>query len=162
MPDSSAPHTAPIGAETAATVRAKETYEQLLALTDRIGGAYVNAYQKIALGIGDAQDTIVNADRSDWLKDLLSMPAATAGANGSKDAAKRAQQLTDALVGMSTTIGLAYVDAQEKAAIAAAECHEALAPAGATPLVRTIASARADLMREIVGAYASTAQRILA
>jgi hypothetical protein len=141
--------------------RAKEIYEELLGLADRIGAAYVNAYQKVTAGIGDAQDKFVSGEQADWLKNMSSMPAADAFANPPYDAAERAHELGEALVGMSTKIGLAYVDAQQQAALAAADCGEALTAAGASPLLKTIANARADLMREIVGAYASTAQVIL-
>jgi hypothetical protein len=141
--------------------RAKDVYEQLLGLADRIGAAYVNAYQKITAGIEAAQEMHPSADRSDWLKDMPSVPASAAGGDPLGNAADRAFQLTDALLDMSTKIGLAYVYAHEQAALAAADCREALAATGASPLVKTIACARAELTREIAGACASTARGIV-
>jgi hypothetical protein len=132
--------------------RAKDIYEQLLELADRIGAAYVDAYQKITVGTGDAHDRLVSADPSMWLKDMPSMAASVARANPPANAAEHANQVRDALLGMSAKIGLAYVDAHEQAALAAADCREALTARGASPLIKTIASARAELMREIVGA----------
>ena len=160
MLESSAPHNDSASHHATANDHARDTYEQLLALSDRIGAAYATAYQKIALGFSDAQDSLMTADRSDLVTDMLSM--STFGAHGAtpEGAAKRACEIRDAVVGMTATIGLAYVDANEKAAIAAADCRAALMPDATTPLVKTIACARADLMREILGACASTAQRM--
>jgi hypothetical protein len=147
--------------------RAKDVYEQLLGLADRVGAAYVNAYQKITAEIGDAQHMALSADPSDWLRempwlnDMPSVPDSAAGADPLGNAADRALHLTDALLVMSTKIGLAYVYAHEQAALAAADCQEAFAARGASPLVKTMACARADLTREIAGACASTARAIV-
>lgn len=139
--------------------RATEIYEQLLALADRMGAAYVDAYQKITVGIGAEQDRLVRTDRSEWLQDI---PTANAGgADPVGTAAQRAVQLSDVLLDMSTKIGLAYVDAHEKAALAAADCREALAACSHNELVKTIASARAELIREIAGTCASAAREMV-
>jgi hypothetical protein len=140
--------------------RAKDVYEQLLALADRIGAAYVNAYQKIAMEIGDAQEKILRADRSNGLAEVP--PAiGLAAANPFGDATDRALAFGGPVLRMSTRIGRAYVDAHEQAALAAAECREALAARGTTPIVKTINSARADLIREVAGTYASTARAMI-
>jgi hypothetical protein len=143
------------------TARATEIYEQLLALADRIGAAYVNAYQSITLGLGDAQDRLATADGSDWLKHMPSVPGSANGADSPGHSAEHALELTDALLEMSTRIGLAYVNAHEQAALAAADCREALAARSRTPLVKTIASARAELIREIARTCASAAREIV-
>lgn len=141
--------------------RAKEIYEQLLALADRMGAAYVDAYQKITVGIGGEQDKLATADRSNWLKEMPSVMGKSAGADSFGNAAQRAVQISDTLLDMSTKIGLAYVDAHEQAALAAADCREALAKGSRNSLVRTIASARAELIREIARTCASTAREIV-
>jgi hypothetical protein len=143
------------------TVRATEIYEQLLALADRIGAAYVNAYQSITAGMGDAQDWLARADGSNWLKDMPSVPSSANGAGPNGNPAEHALELTDALLEMSTKIGLAYVNAHEQAALAAADCREALAAGSRSPLVKTVASARAELIREIARTCASTAREIV-
>jgi hypothetical protein len=143
------------------TARAKEIYEQLLALADRIGAAYVNAYQSITLGLSDTQDRLASADGSDWLKHMHSVPGSGNGADPPGNPAEHALELTDALLDMSTKIGLAYVNAHEQAALAAADCREALAARSHTPLVKTIASARAELIREIARTCASAAREIV-
>jgi hypothetical protein len=143
------------------TTRATEIYEQLLALADRIGAAYVNAYQSITLGMGDAQDRLANADGSDWLKQMPPVPGSANGADPLGTPAEHALELTDALLDMSTRIGLAYVNAHEQAALAAADCREALAARSRAPLVQTIASARAELIREIARTCASAAREIV-
>jgi hypothetical protein len=141
--------------------RAKEIYEQLLALADRMGAAYVEAYQKITVGLGDAQDGLAGAGRSDWLHDASSPSASANGGDLVSDPVERARQLSDALLELSTKIGLAYVNAHEQAAIAAADCREALAAGSRSALVRTMASARAELVREIARTCASTAREIV-
>jgi hypothetical protein len=140
--------------------RAKDVYEQLLALADRIGAAYVNAYQKIALDIGDAQEKLLRADR---FTAFTEVPPAIgfAAASPLGDATDHAVALGGPLLRMSTKIGRAYVDAHEQAALAAAECRDALAARGTTPIVKTIHSARADLLREVAGTYASTARALI-
>ena len=142
--DRSTPISDPFGPELTAG-RARDVYEQLLALADRIGAAYVNAYQKIALEIGDAQEKLLRSDRSNGLADV---PAGigTPAANPFGDATDRTLALGGPILRMSTRIGRAYVDAHEQAALAAAECREALAARGTTPIVKTINSARADLL----------------
>jgi hypothetical protein len=144
------------------TAPTKEAYEQLLALTDWIGSAYVNAYQKITTGIGEAQDRLATTDQSDWLKEVPSLVASAAGPDGLRNAAEGAREAGDVLVEMGTQIGMAYVDAYEQAVGAAAECREALAARSGSQLVKTVASARAELMREIAGTCASTAREIMA
>jgi hypothetical protein len=141
--------------------RAKEIYEQLLALADRMGAAYVDAYQKITVGIGGEQDRLARSDRSNWLREVPASLAKSASADPLGSAAQRAVQLTDSLLEMSTKIGLAYVDAHEQAALAAADCREALAAGSHNSLVKTIASARAELIREIARTCASTAREIV-
>jgi hypothetical protein len=141
--------------------RAKEIYEQLLALADRMGAAYVEAYQKITVGIGDAQDTFVKADRPDYFKDIPSTLASAGRGEHVGNAAERARQLSDALLELSTKIGLAYVNAHEQAALAAADCREALAAHSHNSLVKTVASARAELVREIARTCASTAREMV-
>jgi hypothetical protein len=141
--------------------RATEIYEQLLALADRMGAAYVDAYQKITVGIGAEQDRIVRTDRSEWLQDIPSALGKAGEPDAVGTAAQRAVQLSDILLDMSTKIGLAYVDAHEQAALAAADCREALAACSHNELVRTIASARAELIREIARTCASTAREIV-
>jgi hypothetical protein len=105
-----------LGAPGMTTEGATEIYEQLLALADRIGAAYVNAFQKITIGIGDAQSGLVSADPSAWLKGIPSLLASAAGGDPAGGPADRAIQLSDALLDMSTRIGLAYVDAHEQIA----------------------------------------------
>jgi hypothetical protein len=141
--------------------RATEIYEQLLALADRMGAAYVDAYQKITVGIGAEQDRLVRTDRSEWLQDIPSALGKTGGADSVGTAAQRAVQLSDVLLDMSTKIGLAYVDAHEQAALAAADCREAVAACSHNALVKTMASARADLIREIARTCASTAREMV-
>jgi hypothetical protein len=158
--DRSTPISDPFG-PTITAGRAKDVYEQLLALADRIGAAYVNAYQKIALEIGDAQDGLLRAERSYGLAGSPSMPGLAAAANPFGDVTDSPFALSGPMRAMSTKIGLAYVDAHEQAVLAAAECREALAARGTTPLVKTINSARADLLREVAGTYASTARAMI-
>lgn len=141
--------------------RAKDIYEQLLALADRMGAAYVEAYQKITVGIGDAQDSFVRGDHTGWMRDMPSALAAVGGSDPVGNAAERARQLSDALLELSTKIGLAYVNAHEQAALAAADCREALAAGSGSTLVKTVASARAELVREIARTCASTAREIV-
>jgi hypothetical protein len=141
--------------------RATEIYEQLLALADRMGAAYVDAYQKITLGIGGEQDRLVQSDRSNWLKEVPAALAKSTSADHLGTAAQWAVQLSDSLLEMSTKIGLAYIDAHEQAALAAADCREALAAGSHNSLVKTIASARADLIREIARTCASTAREMV-
>jgi hypothetical protein len=62
---------------------------------------------------------------------------------------------------MSTRIGLAYVNAHEQAALAAADCREALAAGSPSRLIKTIASARAELVRAIAKTCASTAREMV-
>jgi hypothetical protein len=141
---------------------AQEIYEQLLSLADRIGAAYVEAYQKVTVGIGEAQDSLLGGGwQSGWFGYLPSALAPSGGGAGWMDPAERARELSDALLDMSTRIGLAYVNAHEQAALAAADCREALAAGSSSQLVRTIASARADLVREIARTCASTAREIV-
>jgi hypothetical protein len=155
----STPSADPFGPGNAAG-RAKDVYEQLLALADRVGAAYVNAYQKIALDIGDAQEKLLRADRFNAFTEV---PPAIGFAASSPlgDATDHAVGLGGPLLRMSTKIGRAYVDAHEQAALAAAECRDALAARGTTPIVKTIHSARADLLREVAGTYASTARALI-
>lgn len=140
--------------------RAKDVYEQLLAFADRIGAAYVNAYQKIALEVGDTQEKLLRADRSNGFAEVPSA-IGLAAANPLGDATDHALALGGPLFKMSTSIGRAYVDAHEQAALAAAECREALAARGSTPIVKTINAARADLLREVAGTYASTGRAMI-
>jgi hypothetical protein len=156
----STPISDPFGPAIAAG-RAKDVYEQLLALADRIGAAYVNAYQKIALEIGDAQEKLLRADRSNGFTGRPTTPGLVAAGNPLGDASDRAVALSGPMLRMSTQIGRAYVDAHEKAALAAAECREAIAARGTTPIVKTINAARADLLREVAGTYASTARAMI-
>jgi hypothetical protein len=155
----STPTSDPFGPAIAAG-RAKDVYEQLLAVADRVGAAYVNAYQKIALEIGDAQEKLLRTDQSNG---FTGVPPAIglAAANPLGDAADHAVALRGPLLKMSTRIGRAYVDAHEQAALAAAECRDALAARGTTPIAKTINSARADLLREVAGTYASTARAMI-
>jgi hypothetical protein len=151
---------------------AQEIYEQLLSLADRIGAAYVEAYQKITVGLGEAQDSLFGGSQSEWLRYVPAPLASPGGISPAErlaspargdwaDPAERARELSDALLDMSTRIGLAYVNAHEQAALAAADCREALAAGSPSQLVKTIASARADLVREIARTCASTAREMV-
>jgi hypothetical protein len=147
----------------------QEGYEQLLALTDKVGAAYADAYQQISaayfgayppVGLGgwNLQDMIASPERWEW----PAMFPSTASSSGQPDTATdRAAAIGDKLSEMCRKIGLAYVDAGEKASLAAAGAHEEIAAANPVPLVKTAAAAHAELVRKLTEASVTTIRQLI-
>jgi hypothetical protein len=121
-------------------------YEQLLALGNRVGAAYLGACEKAAAGIGEFQQTVASVTGSDWLS----------GAAGWQTG-----DFSENLMEMSRKLTLAYLDACEVAALAVAECQEEVAAASGLEAVKTFGAARADVTREVTTACMSTARQIV-
>jgi hypothetical protein len=143
------------------TGQAGEIYEQMLALADRVGAAYVNAYQKIALGMGDLQQQWSAGGGRPGSRQGPSKAGGVAGATPFGLPAEYGHELNDKLLDLTSRIGLAYLDAYEQAVQAVADCQEELASATDHDFLRTVIGARAELMREITQAYATAARDIV-
>ena len=148
-----------------ASNRAQEIYEQLLALADQIGAAFAEANQKIAgacveashglaLGVGNWQDNV--GDGPPWSRGFTT--DLSKSLEGAEDLAG---QLTERLAELGTSIGLAYLDAHERAALAAADYHQHLGAVSHVSLLETTTAAGAELMRKIVKAGAGAARDMI-
>lgn len=128
---------------------ASAIYEQLLELSNRVGAAYLGAFEKAAAGIGEFQQTVASVTGSaDWLSGGAGWE--TGGVDFSED-----------LRQMSKTLTLAYLDACEVAALAVAECQEEVAAATGLEAVKILGAARADVTREVTKACITTARQIV-
>jgi hypothetical protein len=156
-------------AQLSTTARAQELYEQLLALADKvgaayaeafeqIGGAYTEAYQAIAPGTSTIQDSIAAYQQTDW-QGALSLPGATQ--DKVAEAQERALEIGDQLTDMGLEMGLAYLDAVERASVAAAKCHEQLGALSRLELLTSTAGARAKLIRSVTEACTTTLRNIV-
>ena len=137
--------------------RGQEIYERLLALADRVGAAYAEAFEQInaahteaVQGLAAGVQDPLGGIQPDWLSAL---PSTGAAGERLADAQERATAIGDNLTDTSFEVGLAYLDAVEKAALAAAKCHEQLGALSGVDLVKSTAKARAELIRQVTEAY---------
>jgi hypothetical protein len=143
---------------------AHEIYEQLLALSNQVGAAYLEAYEKTAAGIGDFQEKLASANLPDWLDAGAAWQASTPTSEIPEplnNAAERALEVTERLREKSKKVTLAYLNACEAAALAVADLQEEVAATSPLELVKTVGGARARLAREVTKACASTAREIV-
>jgi hypothetical protein len=139
-------------------------YEQLLALSNQVGAAYLEAYEKTAAGIGDFQTKVAGGGLPDWLDGAAAWPT---GAPMGVDpeplhkAAERALEVSEKLRERSRKITLAYLNACEVAALAVADLQEEMAAASPLELVKTVGGARAELTRGVTKACTTTAREIV-
>jgi hypothetical protein len=143
---------------------AHEIYEQLLALSNQVGAAYLEAYEKTAAGIGDFQEQLAAGGMPDWLDAGAAWETATPTAEIPEplhNAAERALEVSERLRERSKKLTLAYLNVCEVAALAVADLQEEVAAASPLELVKTVAGARARLTREVTKACASTAREIV-
>jgi hypothetical protein len=143
----------------------REIYEQLLTLSNQVGAAYLEAYEKTAAGIGDFQEKLAAAGMPDWLDAAAAWQSATPAdddiAEPLHDAAERALEVSERLMERSKKVTLAYLNVCEVAALAVADLQEDVAAASPIEFVKTVAGARAGLTREVTKACASTARQIV-
>jgi hypothetical protein len=143
---------------------AHEIYEQLLALSNQVGAAYLEAYEKTAAGIGDFQEQLAAGGMPDWLDAGAAWETATPATEIPEplhNAAERALEVSERLRERSKKLTLAYLNVCEVAALAVADLQEEVAAASPLELVKTVAGARARLTREVTKACASTAREIV-
>jgi hypothetical protein len=143
---------------------AHEIYEQLLALSNQVGAAYLEAYEKTAAGIGDFQEQLAAGGMPDWLDAGGAWETATPITEIPEplnNAAERALEVSERLRERSKKLTLAYLNVCEVAALAVADLQEEVAAASPLELVKTVAGARARLTREVTKACASTAREIV-
>jgi DNA-binding ferritin-like protein len=147
-----------------------EVYEQLLALVDKlgaayseaceqIGAAYVETYQTMAQGAVKLQGNVVDPQQSDW-RSAVASPAATQ--EHLAEAQERAMAMGDHVSDLGLEVGLAYLDAIDQAALAAARCYEGIAALSRVDLVKSTAATRAELVRKVTEAYTATLREIVA
>jgi hypothetical protein len=141
----------------------QETYEQLLALADKIGAAYAeasqrmnaslaDAYQKLAQHAGGLQDGL--SDSPQAMMDPSSVPQRL------DEAQEHAAAVGEKVADMGIEIGLAYLSAFEEAAIAVAKCQEQLGAASSLDLVKASTATSAELLRKVTRAGAGTIREI--
>jgi hypothetical protein len=143
---------------------ARAIYEQLLALSNQVGAAYLEAYEKTAAGIGDFQERLAAGGVPDWLDGVASWQAATANNDIPEplfNAAEQALEVSERLRETSRKVTLAYLNACEAAALAVADLQEEIAAHSPIEFVKRAGGARADLTREVTKACVSTAREIV-
>jgi hypothetical protein len=141
-----------------------EIYDQLLALSNQVGAAYLEAYEKATAGIGDFQEKLAAGGLPDWLDAGAAWQTGTPTGEIPEplhDAAERALEVTERLREKSKKVTLAYLNACEAAALAVADLQEEVAATSPLELVKTVGGARARLAREVTKACASTAREIV-
>jgi hypothetical protein len=147
-----------------ATDHAREIYERLLALSNRVSAAYLDAYEEAASGIGEFQNTVATASDSDSLDRGADQQTGTPTADTydpAREAGERAFEVSENLLDMSKQVTLACVNACEVAALALAECQVEVAAPGDLDLVKTVGDAHADLTRQVTEAYTSSARELV-
>jgi hypothetical protein len=152
------------GAAGEAAQHGREIYEQLLMLSNQVGAAYLDAYEKTAAGIGLFQEKLAAAGMPDWLDAGAAWQAASPLGDipePLQDAAERALEVSERLMERSKKLTLAYLNACEVAALAMADLEEELAATSPLDFVKTVAGARAGLTREVTKACASTCREIV-
>src|SRR3954454_3235476 len=82
---------------------AREIYEQLLTLSNQVGAAYLEAYEKTAAGIGDFQEKLAAAGMPDWLDaagacQTVGPPSAGDTPEPLQDAAERCLEVSERLM----------------------------------------------------------------
>jgi hypothetical protein len=139
----------------------QEASEQLLALADRIGGAYAEAYQqlnaaysaafqKLAVGMAGLQGGAPDPQALSAMMDPSSLTDRLDGAQ------EHALAIGENLAEMGIEIGLACLRAVEEAALAVANCEERITAATPFDLFKSAAATHAELVRKVTRAGAST------
>ena len=152
------------------TDRYQQVYEQLFTLADTVGAAYADAYQqsrdactetyqKLAFDVGSLQSKLAEQGPPDWQTMLAS---ATSPDNQAAAAKERTLAIGGDLSELSRTIGLAYLDAGEKAALAAVKAYEKIGAGSPVDVVKTAAPRQASLARQFMEAGTSTARQFAA
>jgi hypothetical protein len=150
------------GASTAGPVplatmaQSQEMYEQLLALADKVGTAYAEAFEQIGGAYAEAftkmapgvPDTFGDFQNPDWRR---AMPS-SATQDPLADAQEYAVAIGEQLGEMSLEVGLAFLDAMQRAALAAAKGHEELGALSQVDLLKSTAKAHAELVRTVAEA----------
>ena len=142
----------------------RDFYEQLLALADKIGAAYADAYREIsdayaeacrdlAGGVGSLKEGPADRDQPSWAAAFNPLAFDSDRLAAAED---DALAVAESLTQMTREIGLALVEAAEQATLAAATCHQKVGDATDVDLLRSVAATRAELARKIVHACGST------
>jgi hypothetical protein len=148
----------------------QEIYEQVLALADKVGAAYAEAfqqldaayteaYQKAAPGAGGLADKLAGQRPLDWLNAVA--PAA-AGNDQMGALAERVLAINDGVSDMGRKIALAFLEASQQAILAAADCQEQLGATSYLGLIKATATTQAALARKITRAGFDTIREIVA
>ena len=148
----------------------QEIYEQVLALADKVGAAYAEAFQQLnaayteayqnaAPGAGGLADNLAGQQPMDWLNAL---PSAAAGNDQMGALAERALAISDGVTDMGRKIALAFLEAGQQAILAAVDCQEQLGAASDVELVKSTATAQAELARKVTRAGVNTIREIVA
>jgi hypothetical protein len=149
--------------------RAQEIFEQLLALADKIGaasadasrklgGAYVEAFQKLALDVGNLQGGLTDQGGPTGLGAFALSPNVLEGFSSAKE---RMLEMGEKLCDASINVTLAYVDASVRAALVTADCDEELAATSSEDVLKKIAEARAELLRTVARSSRDTLRAIV-
>jgi hypothetical protein len=118
-----------------------------------VGDAYAGAYQQTILGIADLKDRAAGSTPVDWGKLVLDDHR-----RKNASAAIKADEVAQA----GKQIGLAYIDAHERAALVTIELRERLAAATNTDWIKSMARTQAELERDALKAFFSLARGLLA
>ena len=160
-------HTTASSAYTSAAAgdQARDVFEQLLALSNQVGAAYMEAYEKTASGISQFQDGIAGAQapgsfEAMWPAGMPGMPGADMP-EPLQRAADQALELSDELLERSKKVTLAYLNACEATALAVADLQEQMCAASPLEFVKTVGGARATFTRQVTKACADTAREIV-
>jgi hypothetical protein len=143
----------------------QEASEQLLALADKIGGAYAEAYQqlnasyseafhKLAVGMAGLQGGLPDPQALSAMMDPSSLTDRLDGAQ------EHALAVGENLAEMGIEIGLACLRAVEEATVAVANCQERITAASRFDLFKSAAATHAELVRKVARAGASTIREI--
>jgi hypothetical protein len=145
---------------------ARDMYERLLALSNQVGAAYMEAYERTAAGIGDFQEKVAAAGVPDWFDAGAAWQKTAAPPIGDVPeplhmAAERALESSEKLRERSKKVTLACLNACEVTALALADWQEEIAEASPLEFVKTVGAVRAELTRDVAKACASTAREIV-
>jgi hypothetical protein len=149
-------------AQQEAVARAMEANKRLLEAATKAGSACLEACQETILGMPGIQDKAAGAAPMKWSK-LVSQ----SGFPGTNPLSEQWQKAVggamnaDELVAAGKRVCLECVDSYEQAALTAIDLRERIADATNSDWMRSMASTRAGVARDVTKAYASSVRGLL-
>jgi hypothetical protein len=139
-----------------------EAGERFLEACGSLGDAYAHACQQAATSVSGLRERLAGSAPAAWPGFVGQGDAVAATPEKLRSAAKRAAAINEQLIESNKRLGLAYVDAYERAALGLLDAHAQVSASSEVPMLRSASATQAGVARDLTHTYVDVARRLLA